>query len=333
MAPVVALRSPEVTAASSLGDDMGGPKVSEAAERYLSERVGRGEIRASSAAKIGVAVRELVAAAGDKPMRRLDRSDAQAWLELTAAKGQKASTRRLRWSMLNVFCEWAVDEELLGRNPFRKCKPPKPPRSVPRALSREEVAAVLGAVPDLRARVVVMLMVQQGLRCVGVASLRVEDVDLGRRVMRVVEKGGHERVLPVTEECAEVLGEYLSRFPASSGPLVRAWRHNGGSGRVMGDPVASDRGLSPATISKWVSEWMRSAGVKVAAGDGKAAHSFRHTCATDMLEAGADLVEVRDMLGHTSVGTTNRYLASSGGRLARAAGGRRYGGRVLEVAS
>jgi integrase/recombinase XerD len=124
-----------------------------------------------------------------------------------------------------------VDEEVLVRNPFRQVKPPKSKRRPPRALSPDQVAALLAVVPDVRARLIVLLMVQQGLRCAGVASLRAEDVDLAGRWMRVREKNGHERTLWITDECAEALTLYLGRWPVASGPLVRAWRHNGGSMR------------------------------------------------------------------------------------------------------
>lgn len=301
--------------------------ITEAARRYTSERVARGQIQPQSAGKVMVTVKQLVAACGDRPIAELDKEAAESWLVATAH--HKASTRALRWSYLNVFCEWCVDEELMPRNPFRRVRPPKPPRVPPRALTRDEVGRILAACPDLRARLIVMLMVQQGLRCAGVAALRVEDVDLEARTMRVREKFDNERVLPITDECHDTLVDYLRRWPAEAGPLVRAWKPNGGTGQSMA-AEATRRGLGAGTISKFVSGWMADAGVKVEAGDGKAAHALRHTCATDMIEAGADLVEVRDTLGHTSVATTNRYLGSAVGRLRDPMSGRRYG-RPVEM--
>lgn len=250
---------------------------------------------------------------------------------MEATVGNAPSTRRLRWGFVSGFCEWLVDEEVLGRNPFRQVKPPKPPRRPPRALPNDAVGALLSVAPDLRARLIILLMVQQGLRCGGVAGLLIEDVDLAAGVLRVSEKFGNERVLPITEECREALVAYLGRFPASQGPLVRAWRPNGGTGRTCA-PVASERPLAAGTVSKMVSAWMYEAGVKSLPRDGRSAHALRHTCATDMLEAGADLMEVRDTLGHTSVATTQAYLGSASGRLRGAMGGRRYGRPPLEEA-
>lgn len=301
---------------------MRGTTIGQASELYLQGRVARGEISAQTAAKVRIGLRQLTDAVGDKPVRKLSKQDAEAWLAHTQTIGNIASTRRQRWSHLNVFCEWCVDEELMDRNPFRRVKPPKPPRKVARTLSREEVARVLAVAPSVRDQLIIILMVQEGLRCAGVSSLQVDDVDLQRRHLRVCEKFGHERVISVTEECCEYIGRYLSRYPAERGPLIRAWSPN--RSNQAGFPEASDRALSAGTISKFVSEWMWEAGVKQAPRDGRSAHAFRRTCATDMLENGADIVAVRDTLGHRSLATTNDYIGSAAGRLEGAMGGRRY---------
>lgn len=302
---------------------MRGPTVSDAMETYLSTRVAQGELSRASAKKIAVGLRDLLDAVGDKPVRKLDRHDANAWLSHTNAKGLAASTRRLRWSYINVFCEWCVDEEMLERNPFRKVKPPKPPRKTAVTLSAEEVARVLAVVPTVRDRLIVLLMVQTGLRCAGVSTLMVEHVDFDRREFWVREKFGHERVLPIPEECWETLCDYLRLWPAERGPLIRAWSPN--TARAGGRARASERPIGPATISKFLADWMYEAGVKQRARDGKSAHAFRRTCASDMVDQGADIVEVRDTLGHASIATTNDYLgAASPKRLRSAVEGRRY---------
>lgn len=302
---------------------MRGPTITEAAELYLEARLARGEITVASAGKIRIAVRQLTRACGDKPLRKFTKADAEAWLAHTQSIGNKASTRRLRWSYLNVFCEWLVDEELLARNPFRNVKPPKPPRRAPRVLNREQVGRLLAACPTLRDELIVMLMVQEGLRCEGVSSLRVEDIDHQRRELRVVEKFGHERTLHVTDECWELLSRFLEKWPASEGPLIRAWSPH--CNNQTGTPRASGRPLTPGVISKFVVSWMWEAGIKRARRDGFSAHALRRTCATDMVENGADLVVVRDVLGHTSIATTNNYLGvAAGGRIRTAMDGRRY---------
>jgi len=326
MAPVFALRSLD---GDEAGDDVRGVTITAAMERYLDARIGRGELTPESAKKVRNAVKQLVKAVGDKPIRKLGKADAEQWLAVVAHK--QVSTRRLNWSCLRVFCEWCVDEELLVRNPFRQVKPPKPQRRPPRDLPREAVGKLLVAAEradGLRGKVIVLLMVQQGLRCGGVAGLRVEDVDLAARWMRVVEKGGHERSLWITDECHEALVAYLSEHPVyEPGPLVRAWKHPGQRCAGLGPHlnVATERGLDAGTISKWVTGWMYDAGIKRHARDGVTPHALRHTCATNMLDAGADIMDVRAALGHSSVSTTMIYTAVRPQRLPGAMGGRRYG--------
>jgi site-specific recombinase XerD len=300
---------------------MGGPSISAAVEMYLRSRMDRGEMNVQSAKKIGGAVRRMVESCGDRPVKKMDKGYAEAWL--TSVSGKGLSTRRQYWSYLHSFSEWCVDEELLHRNPFRKAKPPKPPRRQPRPLRHDEVAAVLAVAPDPRARLIVLLMVQQGLRCIGVASLRAEDVDLQGRWMRVTEKGGHERVLPITDETLAAMRAYLYEYPVASGPLIRAWRPSGGS-VGLAPPMASERPLTASTVSKWVTGWMYEAGVKGEARDGKSPHAFRHTCATDMLEQGANIVEVQNTLGHASLATTTVYTGVRPERLISAMGSRSY---------
>lgn len=295
----------------------------DAGDRWLHGRTIRGEIMERTAYVYRQAITELADAVGDIRVRRLGRRQAHAWLEATAQLAP--STRLHRHSILCQFGTWLVDEGHLDRNPFPSVKPPKPPRRPPRALPADAVGRLLAATRNTRDRLIVLLMVQQGLRCVGVANLRAEDVDLIGRTMRVREKFGHERTLPITDECFEALMAYLAAHPVEVGPLVRCWKPNGK--RTMGDfePKASDRAMLPETISKLVSALMRDSGVKFSGRDGRSAHSLRHTCATDMLAGGADLLIVRDTLGHTSLATTQVYLSVQPGRLAAGMGGRTYG--------
>lgn len=299
-----------------------GPTLQQMAGLYFDGRIARGEITPGSARKMRQHVEGMIRAVGDRPVRKLDKACASAWKESVAHLAP--STQLLYHSTVNAFCEWLVDEEVLVRNPFRRMHLPKPPRRPPRALPSDSVARLLQVVPDIRARVIVLLMVQQGLRCGGVSALQVEDVDLQDRWMRVREKGEHERVLPITDECHEAITLYLSRFPAWSGPLVRQWKKNGGSQRYT-ELRVTDRPLTPESISKFMSEWMYEAGIKQAPRDGRSAHALRHTCATDMLDGGANITDVQATLGHANVSTTMIYTHVRPQRLVQAMSGRRYG--------
>lgn len=296
-----------------------GEHLSHAMDRWVTGRLDRGEVKPETARVSRRAVSELIEAVGDIPARKLDKRHAEAWMSHTTHLA--ATTRRHRHGIVHQFCEWLIDEEIIDRNPFRHVTPPKPGRRPPRSMPHQAISELLRACPTSRDRLIVTLMAQQGLRCIGVANLRAEDIDLVGRTMRVTEKFGNERVLPITDECFEALTEYLYEHPVSRGPVIRKWI------RTVDGLVADDHdgGMKPATISRYVSELMDKAGVKLAPGDGRSAHALRHTCATDMLADGADLMVVRDVLGHTSLATTQMYLSVQPDRLAGAMGGRRYG--------
>lgn len=277
--------------------------------RYLEERVSRGELDPMTARNHRSALKLFAEVVG-KPPERLTTRDLERWLETRTHL--RPSTRRSQFSYVATFCAWLDREGLVGRNPAADLRPPRVPRSVPRALPVEAVAATLAKAPDERARAIVWLMVGQGLRCCEVAGLDLEDWDRRRRMILVRGKREEEREIPVSDEVAQALEAYLARHPASYGPLIRSYR-------------SGDR-LKPDSISGMVSEWMRAAGVKRRARDGRSAHAFRHTCATDVLDRDPDLRLVQQLLGHRHLSTTaNVYIGPAKvARLRAAMAGRSY---------
>lgn len=213
--------------------------------------------------------------------------------------------------MVRCFCAWLVERGHVKRDPCYGMKAPRKPRTVPRALRRDDVAAVLAAAPDLRARLVAILMLQEGLRCGEVAALELGDMDLREGIVRVVGKGGHQRMLAITQEAREEIHAYLGQYPANAGPLIRSYQY----------PA---RGLSPVTIGSMMRKMMYEAGVKQRPRDGVSAHALRHTCATDMLRAGAHVRDVQAALGHQALATTEIYIPLLVDTLSDAMGGRTY---------
>jgi integrase/recombinase XerC len=217
--------------------------------------------------------------------------------------------------------EWLVEVGELERNPALLVKSPKEPRRLPRGLTAAEVRRLLRVAPDARAVVIILLMVQEGLRRGEVAGLDLGDIDMAERTMLVRGKGGHERVLPISEETFTAIRRYLGEHPATAGPLVR---------RSLDQPKGvrwdARQGLSPSYVSQMMTQWMREAGIKAKPYDGRSAHALRHTAASDMLRHGAHVRNVQAALGHASLVTTQRYLPLIVGDLRESMGGSRYGG-------
>lgn len=174
--------------------------------------------------------------------------------------------------------KWLVRHGFVAVDPTTDVAAVRLPRYLPRAVSPSAVAELLAICPDTRAQVIVLLMVQQTLRCVEVATLQIADIDFARCEMRVVGKDGHERTLPLLDELWTMLERYLDERSLTSGPLIRSYRR-------------PQDGLRADTISGMVADLMSAAGIEHRARDGISAHALRHSAATDMLRQGA---HVRD---------------------------------------
>lgn len=242
----------------------------------------------------------------ERPPRTITRRHIEKWI---ASRSTVApATLRLELSIVRTYCRWLIHTGELKRDPTLGVKGPLRPREVPRALAIRDVSRLLSVCPDHRARLIVSLMVQEGLRCLEVAALQLSDVDLTDRTLMVVGKGGHQRLLPLSDDTGTQLSRYLHDFPAAAGPLIRSY-------------LVPQRGITPNHISVLVTGWMGDAHVR------GSAHSLRHTMASDMLDRGANIRDVQTALGHASLGTTQRYLRrSEGKKLREAMGGRHYAG-------
>lgn len=216
------------------------------ATTYLTERVARGELDPMTARNHRSALNTLAASVGTKSVGRLSTRDLERWLETRAHL--RPATKRSQFSYVMTFCAWLHRHGHLARNPALELRPPRVPRSVPRALTPAQVTRVLHHCPDERGRAIVWLMVGLGLRCCEIANLRMEDWDRQGRLMTVRGKGDHERALPVPAEVDGPVDAYLERYPTSFGPVIRSYR-------VPTEPLCAD------TVSGMVSEWMRAAGV------------------------------------------------------------------------
>jgi site-specific recombinase XerD len=287
-----------------------GVDVSTLASRYLRERVGRREIGRSSAATYNYALWRFAAYLGHPDVGRVRRHHLERWLahRLTQV-GPTTAGREL--STLRSFFRWLLLNRHIRTDPTVGVAAPRRPRHLPRNLAAAAVGAILAACPDVRGEAMVSLMVQEGLRCMEVAGLEVGDIDTERRLVRVRGKGDRERVVPLTAGTWAVIGRYLDDHPTSAGPLIRSY-------------TQPTRGLAPRTISVLVARWMADAGVKRRPRDGRSAHALRHTCATDVLDGGADIREVKELLGHASLSSTQVYLGWQVQNLRAAMEGRDY---------
>jgi integrase/recombinase XerC len=153
-------------------------------------------------------------------------------------------------------------------------------------------------------------MVGMGLRRCEVAWARWEHYDESSRTLRVKGKAGHERVLPVPVRVAAALS---------------AVRVRGNTGPVIVSQLDGHSAIQPETVGNIAGRLLRDAGVKTAPYDGISGHAFRHSCASDVLDRGASLTVVQEMLGHAHLSSTSIYLRrATVGQMREAMEGRSY---------
>jgi site-specific recombinase XerD len=269
---------------------------------YVAFRVAEGGYGPVTAANARKVIRSFTDVTDVAPARL----KAEHFEDWRASKRLTSEGLRTQLSILRNWCRWMVAKDHLRRDPMATVRNPRRARAVPRSRTAEEVARILDAAPTKRERLIVLLMVQEGLRCGEVSRLEAGDVDFERRSVRVVGKGGHHRLLPISEETWRALLDYLEGKRNYAGPLVRSF-------------ADGKSGITPHTIGLLVRGVMREAGVP------GSAHSLRHTAASDVLERCGDITVVKEMLGHASISTTEIYLrTTSAARLRDAMSGRAY---------
>lgn len=278
-------------------------------EDYIAHRQAMGELAASSAAQIAAVLHRWERHAG---------ADPSAWtVEVVAAwvhgdEQLAASYRRDRLAKLRRYCRWLHDRGLIASNPTVDVAQVRVPDGAPRDLTLDEVGALVEVLPDDRARLIVVVMLQCGLRVGDLCRVRTEDVDWSRRRLHVRGKGGRGEPthwVPIPAEAWELVEPRLGR----PGPLVRSTRY-----RRRVEP------LSPNHVGRLIRGWMSDAGVKQAARDGISSHALRHSCAQHLVDAGVSIRHVQAVLGHRSEATTEAYVRREPPGLRAAVEGRRY---------
>lgn len=201
---------------------------------------------------------------------------------------------------LKTWFKWMTREHHIPSNPASELQLPKQPKRLPRTLlAVQDIDAILHeaepATPaGLRDRAMLELLYATGLRRMELPALKRYDVDLNRRLVFVREgKGRRDRVVPLGERAAAWLDKYL----AEARPQLLASDIDALFVTDYGEPI------SPAWLADKVKRYMAFAGIERPG----ATHLFRHACATHMLENGADIRYIQEMLGHTNLATTEIY--------------------------
>ena len=249
---------------------------------------------------------------GDWDFTRVDRLGLRGFLGEFERKGLARRTAARALSAVRSFYRYLQVHHDLARNPLRAVKSPKLDKRLPRHLRVEETerifesaesAASDGEFENLRDLAMLELFYSSGIRLSELRGLNLGAVDLLSDQVKVLGKGRKERIVPVGSRAVKALRKYL----ASRESIALK-----GPDRLAVFVSRRGRRLSPATIQRRIHRLYAAGGAR-----GFRVHSLRHTFATHMMDAGADLRSVQEMLGHASLSTTQIYTHTSVERLKR----------------
>ena len=244
-------------------------------------------------------------------IEKVDRMVLRRYLSFLHRKNRKSSIAR-KLSTLRSFYRYLVREQILSANPAKPVATPKVEKLLPTTLTVDEAFRLMESPKGisekssseglkekkLRDRAILELLYSSGLRVSELVGLNSNQLDMDLGIVRVMGKGRKERIVPVGGKAIEVLKAYLEERGMLKGDEPIFVNSLGGR-------------LTARSVGRLVKKYSRHSGIfrKVSP------HSLRHTFATHLLDAGADIREIQEMLGHSSLSTTQRYTHVSMGKL------------------
>jgi len=247
---------------------------------------------------------------GDVKIEKVDRVAIRKYMSFLHRKNKKSSIAR-KISTLRSFFKYLVREQVIPSNPAKNVSSPKVEKILPTTLTVDETFRLMESPQNIpgktsggsrqhcaRDRAILELLYSSGLRVSELVGLNLNQLDSDLGIVRVMGKGRKERIVPVGVKAIDALKAYLEERGGLTGddPIFR----NPSGGR-----------LTARTVGRLIKKYTRHSGIfrKVSP------HSLRHTFATHLLDAGADIREIQEMLGHSSLSTTQRYTHVSMGKL------------------
>jgi integrase/recombinase XerC/integrase/recombinase XerD len=275
-------------------------------------------------AQWAVAQRLTPVSTGPKAVRR--------YIAHLSERGAAASTSARKLAALRALFSSQREHGAIDSNPADLVSTPRRPSKLPRVLSAREVAALLDGIPadgplQLRDRAMFELAYACGLRAEELVSLRMDDVDYDGEQLRVEGKGRKTRFVPVGEPAMKALRRYVEsrdgraaleapRAGVSAPGAARAQVGAGSRGPGALFLSKTGRALGTSDVRRRLRTWTaRVASIGERAGAGVSPHALRHSFATHLLDGGADLRSIQELLGHASVSSTQIYTRVESARL------------------
>jgi site-specific recombinase XerD len=255
--------------------------------------------------------------------------DVRRYIATLSEQGAAASTSARKLAALRALFSSQREHGSISQNPADLVSTPRRAAHLPRVLSTREAARLLDGIPaanplELRDRAIFELAYACGLRAEEIVSLRTHDIDHDGEQLRVEGKGRKTRFVPIGEPAMVAVSAYLERArgaleapgdaargeqPADSTAGVRSGRGSGASDALF--LSRTGRALGTSDVRRRLRTWSARIGVA----EGASPHALRHSFATHLLDGGADLRSIQELLGHASVSSTQIYTRVESARL------------------
>lgn len=226
-----------------------------------------------------------------------------AYIDSLTARGLKPKTINCHLERIRGFYYYLVEEGSFERpNPVKYSYHLKMPKPLPRNLQEEQIDVLLGTIKNPRDRAIFLLMLRCGLRVSEVATLRLADIDPRRQRLTIHDgKWRKDRIVYISDDAIQALADYLKIRPDT--PTQNLFLVQKGNCRGLA--------LSIRGIQKRMEHYAKKTGLNISC------HHLRHTMATQMLNAEAELVSIQALLGHSWITTTQRYCRVSNRKVER----------------
>lgn len=230
----------------------------------------------------------------------IDALQIRAFLGFLYKKGNRKSSIGRKLSALRSYFKFLVKLNVLERNPAEEIMTPKQEKPIPSYLGVDDVFRLLDSIETVslsgkRNRAIFEAMYSSGMRVSETTGLNMADIDFLRLTLRVKGKGNKQRIIPMGRKAADAIQRYLGQLQAETGHYPAAE-----------DPIFVNRQkgrLTTRSVQRILEKMIAACGLSIPISP----HGLRHTFATHMLDAGADLRVVQELLGHRSLSTTQKY--------------------------
>ncbi|MBL4888764.1 MAG: tyrosine recombinase XerC [Candidatus Lindowbacteria bacterium] len=226
----------------------------------------------------------------------INKIEIRKYLAHLKEKGLKSSSIGRRLAALRTFFRFMIQQDVVEKNPARAVMTPKKERALPKFLSEAQMNKLLnGIFPEtelgLRDRAILEILYSTGARISEIVGLDVQDVDFDSSLVRVMGKGSKERIIPLGGPAKTAILNWMNVRSKKSKAREHSLFVNGRDGKRL-----TSRGMR-MIVGKYLRKVIK----------GATPHSFRHTFATHLLDRGAELRAVQELLGHSSLNTTQIY--------------------------